>query len=152
MSLLTYSVLAGSSEHRVAAEDALAVAGSLAAKHPRHLGWALAAAEGSLAGPIQVAVVGETVTEPSAEPSLRGAVIGGIGPLTAAAWLKRGPGGVVVSGVPDATGVPVLAERPTVLVRDGDGNQKDHAAAYICRGMVCDLPVTEVEDLIAGLR
>ena len=136
MALLTYSVLAGSSTHRVSAQDALAVAGSLAAKHPRHLGWALAAAEGSLAGPVQVAVVGEL----------------GNGPLGAAAWLKRGPGGVVVSGAPDADGVPVLAERPVVRRRDADGNETDHAAAYICRGMVCDLPVTEVQDLLAGLR
>jgi uncharacterized protein len=142
MSLLTYSVLAGSSEHRIAAEDALAVAGSLAGRFPRHLGWALAAAEGAVAGPIQVAVVGERAAGPS---------LAGTGPLTAAAWRGRGPGGVVVSGEPNANGVPVLAERPTVRHSDDAGHETDHAAAYICRGMVCDLPVTEVENLIAGL-
>ncbi len=143
MALLTYSVLAGSSEHRIAAEDALAVAGSLAGRFPRHLGWALAAAEGALAGPVQVAVVGERGRDAWGAD--------GVGPLAAAAWRRRGPGGVVVSGEPNAAGVPVLAERPTVRRPDDAGNHKDHAAAYICRGMVCDLPVTEVDDLIAGL-
>ena len=68
MALLTYSVLAGSTEHRTAAEDALAVAGSLAGRFPRHLGWALAAAEGALAGPVQVAVVGERAGVPPPGP------------------------------------------------------------------------------------
>ena len=146
LALLTYSVLAGSSEHRNAAEDALAVAGSLAGRFPRHLGWALAAAEGALAGPVQVAVVGERWRGERAAANLADA-----GPLTAAAWRRRGPGGVVVSGEPNAAGVPVLAERPTVRRKSDAGNETDHAAAYICRGMVCDLPVTEVDDLIAGL-
>jgi uncharacterized protein YyaL (SSP411 family) len=26
-----------------------------------------------------------------------------------------------------------------------------HAAAYVCRGMVCERPVTEVADLIAAI-
>ena len=153
MALLTYSVLAGSSEHRTAAEDALAVAGALAGRFPRHLGWALAAAEGALAGPVQVAVVGERggSTRSGVGPSATEAW-SGAGPLAAVAWRHRGPGGVVVSGEPDAPGVPVLAERPTVRRTDEAGNEEDHAAAYICRGMVCDLPVTEVEDLVAGLR
>ena len=66
------------------------------------------------------------------------AVVGepGGGELTAAAWRHRPPGAVVVSGEPDADGVPLLADRP--LVRGG-------AAAYVCRGMVCDLPVTTVD-------
>ena len=155
--LLTYSVLAGSAEHRTAAEDALAVAGALAGRFPRHLGWALAAAEAALAGPVQVAVVGERGVDRgrddggAASGPASGPAQPGTGPLAAAAWRHRGPGGVVVAGEPDAPGVPVLAERPTVRRADAAGGQNDHAAAYICRGMVCDLPVTEVEDLIAGL-
>jgi uncharacterized protein len=38
--------------------------------------------------------------------------------------------------------VALLADRPLV-----DGG----AAAYVCRGMVCDLPVTRAEDLLAQL-
>jgi uncharacterized protein len=89
---------------------------------PRFLGWALAAAEALVAGPVQVAVVGEA----------------GGGPLTSTAWRLRPPGAVVLSGEPDTAGMPLLADRPLV------GGKP---AAYVCRGMVCDLPVTEVADL-----
>ncbi|MCW2596593.1 MAG: thioredoxin protein, partial [Jatrophihabitans sp.] len=86
-----------------------------------------AAAESVVDGPVQVAIVGE----PDG------------GPLTETAWRLRPPGAVVVSGEPDAPGLPLLADRPLV---------RGQAAAYVCRGMVCDLPVTSVEDLQAALR
>jgi uncharacterized protein len=125
--LVTYSALTGSLEHRSAAEAALAVVGGLGTRQPRFLGWGLAAAEALVSGPVQIAVVGEP----------------GGGELTAAAWRHRPPGGVVLSGAPDAPGVPLLADRP--LVQGG-------AAAYVCRGMVCDLPVTTVDDLVKSLK
>jgi uncharacterized protein YyaL (SSP411 family) len=50
---------------------------------------------------------------------------------------------VLVTGTPDASGVPLLADRPLVSGR---------AAAYVCRGFVCDRPVTDVESLVAALR
>ena len=125
--LLTYSALTGSYEHRRAAEEALRIVSDLGTQQPRFLGWALAAAEGLVGGPVQVAVVGEP----------------GGGELTAAAWQYRPAGAVVVSGEPDADGVALLADRP--LVAGG-------AAAYVCRGMVCDLPVTTVSELIEALR
>jgi uncharacterized protein YyaL (SSP411 family) len=53
----------------------------------------------------------------------------------------------VVVGEPDEGGdeaaVPLLAGRGLV-----EGN----AAAYVCRGMVCDRPVTSVADLEQRLR
>jgi uncharacterized protein YyaL (SSP411 family) len=49
---------------------------------------------------------------------------------------------VVVSAEPDAPELPLLADRPLVGGR---------AAAYVCRGMVCDLPVIEVPALEAAL-
>jgi uncharacterized protein YyaL (SSP411 family) len=125
--LVTYSALTGSLEHRQAGEDALRPASSLGVQQPRFLGWALAAGEALVSGPLQVAIVGE----------------GGRGPLTSTAWTRRPPGAVVVSGSPDAPGMPLLAARP--LVRDA-------AAAYVCRGMVCDAPVTDVAALAAALR
>ena len=125
--LLTYSALTGSLRHREAAEQALRIVTTLGIAQPRFLGWSLAAAEGLVAGPVQVAVVGEN----------------GRGPLTTEAWTHRPPGAVVVSGEPDAAGVPLLAARPLV------GNRP---AAYVCRGMVCDAPVTEVPQLRAALR
>jgi uncharacterized protein len=125
--LLTYSALTGSTHHREAAEAALRVVSSLRAEHPRFLGWALATAEALASGPLQVAIVGEP----------------GGGALGAAAWRHRPPGAVVVSGEPDAAGVALLADRPLVAGR---------AAAYVCRGMVCDAPVTDVDRLLAALQ
>ncbi|MCU1658589.1 MAG: hypothetical protein JWO57_3245, partial [Pseudonocardiales bacterium] len=124
--LLTYSALTGSYEHRQAAEGALGIVSVLGTEQPRFLGWALAAAEGLVAGPLQVAIVGEP----------------GDGELTAQAWRDRPPGAVVVSGEPDAEGVPLLADRPLV---------QGKAAAYVCRGMVCDLPVTTASELVRAL-
>jgi uncharacterized protein YyaL (SSP411 family) len=124
--LVTYAALTGSHEHRTAAESALRIVSTLGSTQPRFLGWALAAAEALVAGPVQVAVVGEP----------------GGGQLTALAWRCRPPGAVVVSGEPDAPGVALLADRPLV----GGG-----AAAYVCRGMVCDLPVTTTDDLMRSL-
>jgi uncharacterized protein YyaL (SSP411 family) len=124
--LVTYSALTGSYEHRSAGENALRIVSSLGVKQPRFLGWALVAAEALTAGPVQIAVVGE----PDG------------GELTTTAWNRRPPGAVVVSGQPDAMGVPLLADRPLV---------QGAAAAYACRGMVCDLPVTTADDLLAAL-
>ncbi|MFE4459949.1 hypothetical protein ACFROC_21550, partial [Nocardia tengchongensis] len=60
--------------------------------------------------------------------------------LTAAARAAAPGGSVIVSGPADSQAL--LADRPPV---------RDTAAAYICRGSVCDLPVTTVEDVRAGL-
>ncbi len=123
--LVTYSALTGSLQHRAAAESALGSVTELAVTQPRFLGWGLAAAEGLVSGPVQVAVVGEDAD------------------LVRTAWRARPPGAVIVAGSPDADGVPLLAGRP--LVAGG-------AAAYVCRGMVCNLPVTTVADLQRELR
>jgi uncharacterized protein YyaL (SSP411 family) len=120
--LLTYSALMGSDRHRELAEGVLSVVSWLGPKQPRFLGWACAVAEAALAGPLQIAVVGE----------------GGSGPLTSAARRAGSPGAVVVSGDPDQPGLPLLAMRPLVA---------GAPAAYVCRGFVCDLPVTTAEEV-----
>ena len=125
--LLTYAALSGSSRHRTAADAALAAAGTLAAREPRFAGWTLAVAEAALAGPLQVAVVGDGTVAHS---------------LLTAARNSTSPGLVLVAGTPDADGVPLLADRPLVA---------DEPAAYVCRGFVCDRPVTAVADLLAAL-
>ncbi|MDQ6716284.1 MAG: thymidylate kinase, partial [Actinomycetota bacterium] len=53
------------------------------------------------------------------------------------------PGLVLVAGEPDASGIPLLAGRPLV---------HGEAAAYVCRGMVCDRPVTSPADLAVALQ
>ena len=120
--LLTYSALAGSDRHRALAEGVLGAVSWLGPSQPRFLGWGCAVAEAALAGPLQIAVVGE----------------GGAGPLTAAARAITSPGAVVVSGEPDGPGSPLLALRPLVA---------GQPAAYACRGFVCDLPATTPEGL-----
>ncbi len=126
--LLTASVLvAAPARYRDAAESALRAAGSLAVRFPRFAGHWLTAAEAMVRGPLQVAVVGADGDRDEL--------------LAAARW--RAPGGtVIVGGEPDAPGVPLLADRPLV-----DGA----AAAYVCRGFVCDRPVTTPTDLAAAL-
>ncbi len=124
--LLTASVLTDDGgRYRAAAEAALQGAGTLLRRHPRFAGHWLTAAEAQIAGPLQVAIAGD-------------------GPDLLARARRSAPGGtVIVAGVPDAPGVPLLAARPLV-----DGAP----AAYVCRGFVCDRPVTTPEALAAAVR
>ncbi|HEY5853778.1 MAG TPA: thioredoxin domain-containing protein [Aldersonia sp.] len=130
---------AGLSEPAVAARYGdLAAAGLrraavVLAKAPRSAGHWLAVAEAAVRGPIQVAVSTVPDSElPDSEP--------GDSELVHAARIAAPGGAVVVAGPADST--PLLADRPLV-----DGQ----AAAYVCRGFVCDRPVTTVEDLRALL-
>ena len=125
--LLTYAALTGSDRHRDAAERAVAAAGALATAEPRFAGWTLAVAEAALAGPLQVAVVGDDDT--AAE-------------MIAAARASTSPGLVLAFGAPDGAGRPLLADRPML---------RGSATGYVCRGFVCDLPVTNVDGLRAQL-
>jgi uncharacterized protein len=127
-SLLTYSALTGSTRHREAADAAVASAAGLAARDPRFAGWTLAVAEAMAAGPLQVAIVGDG---PQARELVR------------VARDSASPGLVIVHGSPDTPGIPLLAGRPVVA---------GGAAAYVCRGFVCDRPVTTPADLRAALE
>jgi hypothetical protein len=122
--LLTFAALTGSSAHREAAERALAGYDALVARAPRFTGWALAVGEAAASGPAEVAVVG-----PAHDPRTRA--------LYLAAVRDASPGAAVVAGDPAdpaSSSVPLLAGRPLV-----DGRP----AAYVCRGFVCERPVTD---------
>ncbi len=126
--LLTASALAEpavSTRFREVAEAALVRAGLLIGRTPRFAGNWAAVAEASVSGPVQVAVVGSG----TAADELRAAAVAGVA-----------GGAVVVAGEPGQT--PLLADRPLV-----DGSP----AAYVCRGFVCDRPVTTVAELAAAL-
>jgi uncharacterized protein len=127
--LIGYAALTGSGRHRDAAEAALRTVRLLADRVPRFAGWSLAAAEAALVGPLEIAVVGED-GDPLRDD------------LARAARLAPSPGAVVVVASPGASGVPLL---------DGRGPVDGKAAAYVCRSMVCERPVTTVEELRALL-
>ena len=126
--LLAASVLASperSSDYRDAAGAALSAIGALLPRAARFTGHWLAAAEAMEAGPLQVAVVGDSAAL--------------LGRARSAA-----PGGaVVVGGAPGVEGVPLL---------EGRGLVDGRPAAYVCRGFVCDRPVTTPDELAALLR
>ncbi len=109
------------SRYAQAVSDSLARATLPLERAPRSAGHWLAVAEASLRGPIQVAVVGD-------------------GDLLDAARRLTPGGAVIVAGEPDSS--PLLADRPLV-----DGAQ----AAYVCRGFVCDRPVTDEAGLALAL-
>jgi uncharacterized protein len=129
--LLSASVLAAperAARYRDEADRAVRAVGALAARHPRFAGQWLTVAEAAERGPLQVAVVGASADERA--ELLRQA-------------RASAPGGtVIVAGEPDAVGVPLLAQRPTL-----DGAP----AAYVCRGFVCDRPVSAATELADAL-
>jgi uncharacterized protein YyaL (SSP411 family) len=87
---------------------------------PQVDGWALAVTEALADGPREVAVLGPDGDPDRAE-------------LHRVAMAGTAPGLVVAVAEPGATTPPLVADRPLVSGRP---------AAYPCRGMVCDLPVT----------
>ena len=126
--LLAYAALTGSGRHRDAAEAALRISRRLTDQSPRFAGWSLAAAQTALDGPVEVAVVGPAGEERDA--------------LVRAARRHAPLGSVVVAAAPGESGIPLMADRDLV-----DGR----AAAYVCRNLVCQRPVTTVEDLLEQL-
>ncbi|WP_027498146.1 thioredoxin domain-containing protein [Rhodococcus sp. JG-3] len=125
--LLTAAALVdheSSARYAELAAASLARAAAILERAPRSGGHWLAVAEASVRGPIQIAV--------SLAPD---------GELLAAARSLAPGGSVVVAGSADSSAL--LTGRPPV-----DGQE----TAYVCRGFVCDRPVTSVEDLAAALR
>jgi uncharacterized protein YyaL (SSP411 family) len=123
--LVAYTALTGETRYAEAADAALETVAPLAASHPRFAGYSSAVAEAVLAGPFEIAIVGDDDGE-----------------LATAAHRHAPPGSVIVAGRSNQDGVPLLAGRPSL------GGQP---TAYICRGFVCDRPVTTVADLVARL-
>ncbi len=132
--LLAYAALTGSGRHRDAAEAALRNVGTLAERVPRFAGWSLAAAEAALAGPLEVAVVGAPGDPARAE-------------LERVARAATSPGLVVAVGEPSEAPLGEVDDPGTLPLLAGRGLVGGAAAAYVCRGMVCDRPVTDPGDL-----
>ena len=110
--------------YRRAAEQALAAHTLLLARAPRGASHWLALAEAAVRGPLQIAVACDRAGSE----------------LLAEARVLAPGGAIVVGGAPDSS--ELLAGRGRV-----DGVD----AAYVCRGPVCDLPVTTASELAAAL-
>ena len=107
-----------------AAGNTLSAHSVLLARAPRSAGHWLAVAESAVRGPLQIAVA----CKPERSSLL-------------AAARRLAPGGaIVVGGEMNSSALLVGRDR----VADAD-------AAYVCRGQVCDLPITGVSELAAAL-
>jgi len=122
--LVRYAALTGSGRHRDAAEAALGSVRLLAERAPRFAGWSLAAAAAALDGPKEIVVVTEADDPVGAELAVRA---------------RRSLGSVVLVVPPGSGGIPVLEGRDLVGGR---------AAAYVCRNLVCERPVTDPAELV----
>ncbi len=125
--LLTAGYLAGAGSaerYRRAAGDALRAHSALLVRAPRSAGHWLTVAEAAVRGPLQIAVA----CDPVDSALLAGA-------------RRLAPGGSIVIGGPIGSS-ELLAGRDRV-----DGAD----AAYVCRGTVCDLPVTGTAQLADAL-
>ncbi|MEO8815509.1 MAG: thioredoxin domain-containing protein, partial [Mycobacterium sp.] len=113
-----------SERYRQVADDALQAHSPLLARAPRSAGHWLAVAESAVLGPLQVAVACDTV-----------------GSTLLADARRLAPGGtIVVGGALDSSELLIGRDRV-------DGVD----AAYVCRGRVCDLPVTTAARLAVAL-
>ena len=110
--------------YAAAADASLASATPILARLPRSGGHWLAVAEVAVRGPIQIAVA----CDPQHSELLSAA-------------RQLAPGGAVVVGGP-------VNSSELLLDRDRVGGSD---AAYVCRGRVCDLPVSTTEELAAAL-
>ena len=127
--LLSHAALTGSARHREAAEAALGVLPVIAARYPRAAGAGLSVAEAWLAGPAEIAVVGDEDDERTR--------------ILHQTALRAAPPGAVL-----ALGDGVLETGPLLAgLRQVDGTP----AAYVCRNFTCLAPVTTPDELRAVL-
>ncbi|MFI5427473.1 hypothetical protein [Aeromicrobium sp. UC242_57] len=125
--LIAFAAITGEHRYRAAAESGITSAANIALNVPRFAGWTLAAAEAIVAGPSEIAVVGDEADRTE---------------LHHAALMLSSPGAVVVAGEPGLQ-IPLFEQRELV-----DGQP----AAYVCQGFVCQRPVTTVADLQEAAR
>jgi uncharacterized protein len=129
--LLKLAAFTGREHYRAQAQGCLRLVKRLAAGYPAAFGAWLSAADFDLADVRQVAIIGE-LSDPRTQA------------LLASVRAAYRPNLVLaVSPLPAAPASPALLEdRPM---------QAGRPTAYVCRGFVCNLPVTEPEQLARQL-
>jgi uncharacterized protein len=128
LGLLRLARLSGDAGYEQQAAGVLALHAEIATRHPTAFGQLVEALDLYLSAPREVAIVGDT----------------GTGPLARAVHERFTPH-VVLAGKPDPwqrSVVPLLRDRELI-----DGQP----AAYVCERFACQLPVTEVDALLALL-
>ncbi|WP_445154986.1 thioredoxin domain-containing protein [Arthrobacter sp. Hor0625] len=126
--LLSHAALSGAAEDRALAGTILSLLPPLAARAPRAAGWLLATAQAALAGPLEATVVGPDTPQRAA--------------LHRALLNSPSPGLVIALAAEEAAPgqeVPLLRGRTA----GPDGTPR----VYLCRNMVCALPVGSVAAL-----
>ncbi len=124
--LLLASMFTGRSELRARAEETLRATMAVARTSPMAAGHLLAVLHTFLNDPREVAIVGPEAAE-----------------LASVVWEEFRPGVVVaVDTDGDGAGIVPLLE----------GRWSDRTLAYVCRGFVCDLPVSSRDDLRSHLQ
>jgi uncharacterized protein len=132
--LLRLAVLTGESRYEALALKALRPMADLLKRYPSGFGRYLAALDFHLGPVAEIALVWPAAAAPGSVDRLGQAVFG-----------RYLPNRVVVGAREDeaaASGLPLLTDRPAV------GGK---ATGYVCRGYVCQLPVTEAADLTRQL-
>jgi len=124
MSLLLLSLYSGSMAYREKAEKALAAMNRYMAQHPNGFAHWLCAADLYLSEPKEVAVIGQ-VQEKDTQEMLK------------MIFSEYRPNLVVAVGFA-RDGIPLLENRKQI-------NKK--ATAFVCQNFICDLPVTDAQEL-----
>jgi uncharacterized protein YyaL (SSP411 family) len=124
--LLRLAALTGEGRYRDAAEQALRLTAAFADRYPTGFAQWLVAIDSALADVVEIAIVGAPSDD--ATRRLRAPLDEGYRPNQVLA----------IAPDPASSSVPLLADR---TARDG------HPTAYVCRGFVCRMPVTDPEAL-----
>jgi uncharacterized protein YyaL (SSP411 family) len=129
--LLRLAALTGEARYRDAAERAIANVTSIVARYPSGFANWLSAAQLSIGGITELAIVGDP-----ADPATRAL-------LDEARSRARPDLVIAVSAEPSASAIPLLADRVAI---------DDRPTAYVCRQFTCRLPVTDPKALRDQLR
>jgi uncharacterized protein YyaL (SSP411 family) len=124
--LLRIAALTGDEGARTAAERAMASVAPYLVRYPTGFANWLSAAQLALAGPAELAIVGDPAD----------AATGAL--LAVARAAGRDDVAVAVSANPATSAVPLLADRVMI---------DDRPTAYLCRRFVCQMPVTDATAL-----
>jgi uncharacterized protein YyaL (SSP411 family) len=117
--LITYWALTGLNEYRLSAQAALTPVTALAAPSPGSVGWGLVGAQALLAGPAQIAIIGDKTDVATKQ-------------LLNEAWNSHLPGTVIAWAQPsDISTVEVLKDRKMV---------SGQPTAYLCKNFTCERP------------